>query len=1162
MPQRQRQRGPNPAWRDPRKTWGKKRRIILTEGPKAQFVKSGNPPPDANTYEFANTSYDMSDPMAELDSYWSFGDGESSGDKNPEHTFPTLVEDAEYTITLLVTNPDTGYSGRTSQTITIPGTGVPPPGLGPTARLTLDMVNTDPGDPTNTVHVVTGDASGSTAGSSAIVAFTFAWLSADPQPGVPLQNGTTTGTHQGTGEVAAGTYTLQVTVTDAFGLSDTATAQYTVAGAEPPPTATATTESTGVAPAVAGENGSITATQTVEPPGDGITVDSIRWTLEKANGDFVTTTAETGPHLGTDPVTGNLANLPGIEPASLAALEAGREWNIDQLPPGDYTITTEMTLSDGTVTTSTEEITIPDGPPGPDVGPTAKLSLAIDNTDQEDPTNTVHTVTGDASGSTAGSSEIVSYTFAWLSPDPQPGVPLQNGTTTGIHQGTGEVPTVDLFILQVTVTDANGLTDTATAERVVGGTPPPAVAPPFPAPEPIPPIPRDMVLKADFIYTADRRQIPYKINTYDYSQAGFYPIVDWQWTVGNNPSGDPYVSGAPYNGPGGTVFIVNGNYTGLFPVTLTVTDSNGDTDSVTKFVTSNFTINPGDGPDVRFDIVRTPNPDGEGGIFQVYDKTSPRGLALTAWRWDWGDGTFSFNQAPGPHVYDAPGIYQVTLTVVDVEGNVGTHTKEIEITPPPPSGDPTAFDITPLTVDYKYRLDMHMVGGGGGSEQPNDTIFYDRSRKLTRTDKVTGEVTSPEIARWTFFPGDPSGAPTVIDATEDTYTVPRPSFTADADDFTTSTGWRLNASCIDPLFPEDGDANIDYEWDTGLLFVPTPIINGDSPRTSKEAWFTFVPTGAPPFGAYRVTLTCTNRNDGRSRTVKDYLDINRLTAAALGLENYKHVYEWSPIPFFSHQYDSSGLYPSFLRVTDYEGNQHHMTRLIPILDDIGPEAKFVADLVKARDDQRTPNNSNSTTFKDKSSPGPDGSAIAKREMSFREMDPSIKHNFDPLDDKVAAPPQVWVGNALGNFLFSVNDYFIADFPGVEGNGNRQIEVTLKVTDLKLRVHTYTDVIRFRSNTAPYAEYVGERPKDQNPTDTDIRLLDDSTSEGNPPLPIKTVEYFANDGTNTKIKLNKPPAADWRHTFPPVNGQYRPRMLVTNELGEYDNYSKNVTVYKR
>jgi PKD repeat protein len=109
---------------------------------------------------------------------------------------------------------------------------------------------------------------------------------------------------------------------------------------------------------------------------------------------------------------------------------------------------------------------------------------------------------------------------------------------------------------------------------------------------------------------------------------------------------------------------------------------------------------------------------------------------ITAWNWDFGDGTIASGPEP-THVYDDPGRYFPTLTVVDTGGASSTFVEEVVVGLPAapvtytggtdgttahgaidPENDSTGwyFEYGP-TIDYGYRTPIRALGGGDSLQQ-------------------------------------------------------------------------------------------------------------------------------------------------------------------------------------------------------------------------------------------------------------------------------------------------------------------------------------------------------------------------------------------------------------------------------------------------------------
>ncbi|WAX55907.1 PKD domain-containing protein [Jatrophihabitans cynanchi] len=112
---------------------------------------------------------------------------------------------------------------------------------------------------------------------------------------------------------------------------------------------------------------------------------------------------------------------------------------------------------------------------------------------------------------------------------------------------------------------------------------------------------------------------------------------------------------------------------GTYHVTLTVTDNQGATGTVTHDVT--VAPPPNQPPTAAFtssiDLL-TASLDGSG-------SSDPDG-SIASYSWDFGDGSGAGSGATTQHLYSAPGSYQVTLTVTDNDGASAFITKTVTVT--------------------------------------------------------------------------------------------------------------------------------------------------------------------------------------------------------------------------------------------------------------------------------------------------------------------------------------------------------------------------------------------------------------------------------------------------------------------------------------------------
>jgi gliding motility-associated-like protein len=161
---------------------------------------------------------------------------------------------------------------------------------------------------------------------------------------------------------------------------------------------------------------------------------------------------------------------------------------------------------------------------------------------------------------------------------------------------------------------------------------------------------------------------PLCVNFTDLSTvAGGGSIVSWDWDFGDGSANSSLPNPSH-------CYTISGYYN----VSLTVISSNGcsSTLSISQFV------HVFDVPTAAF--VPTPETSTifDGSITFTDQSSTPTPGSITSWSWDFGDGTTSTTQN-NVHQFpvDNPGVYDVTLTVVNTDGCTNTINHEIEIGP-------------------------------------------------------------------------------------------------------------------------------------------------------------------------------------------------------------------------------------------------------------------------------------------------------------------------------------------------------------------------------------------------------------------------------------------------------------------------------------------------
>ncbi len=181
----------------------------------------------------------------------------------------------------------------------------------------------------------------------------------------------------------------------------------------------------------------------------------------------------------------------------------------------------------------------------------------------------------------------------------------------------------------------------------------------------------------------------------DYSNGAGAAIVNWFWDFG-----DPISGGNNYSALQNPTHIYGS--TGLFQVTLSVTNANGCSNSITQPVL----VIPSPVADFEANNVCAGSP--------VYfnNLSYSVGSSINQWYWDFGDGTSSTLQFPY-HTFPGPGMYNVSLTVTNANGCTANVIKQVTVNPLPV----VSFDyLRPNCVGDSTRfINLTSFTGGGGA---------------------------------------------------------------------------------------------------------------------------------------------------------------------------------------------------------------------------------------------------------------------------------------------------------------------------------------------------------------------------------------------------------------------------------------------------------------
>jgi PKD repeat protein len=184
-------------------------------------------------------------------------------------------------------------------------------------------------------------------------------------------------------------------------------------------------------------------------------------------------------------------------------------------------------------------------------------------------------------------------------------------------------------------------------------------------------------------------------------------------------------------GDGSTADLQNPSHTyeeeGSYTVSLTVTDDEGATGSISRQVTVDLAGSNED-PVAGFTASCTNLTCGF-----TDQSTDPDG-DIVAWSWGFGDGETSSAQNPS-RTYSTAGSYTVTLTVTDDEDATHQHSAVITVTAPPP---PSSITLTISgRVDAAKHYITHLWSGAAGS-----SVDFYRNGKLINSTPNDGRHTT------------------------------------------------------------------------------------------------------------------------------------------------------------------------------------------------------------------------------------------------------------------------------------------------------------------------------------------------------------------------------------------------------------------------------------
>lgn len=500
-----------------------------------------------------------------------------------------------------------------------------------------------------------------------------------------------------------GTYTVTLTVTDAFGATSTATISVVVTQINRPPVANAggpygandgtpisfngagstdpdnniTTYSwsfgdgstaTGSTPShTFVQPGTYTVTLTVTDAKGATSTSTVSVVITQGNRPPVANAG--GPYTADNTVTINFSGAGSTDPDNNLSTYS---WDFGDgstatgatpshafASPGTYTVT--LTVTDAGNLTSTAAVSVvvtqinrpPMASAGGPYAADSTVNVNFDGSGSTDPDNNISTYSWDFGDGSAATGSTTSHAYA------QPGT----------------------YTVTLTVTDAKGATSTSTVSAVIAQ------------------INRPPVANAGGPYSVAVND-PVNLNGGGSTDPdGDTLTYSWNFGDSSNGTGSP----APHT------YTQVGDYT----VTLTVDDGRGHSVSSTVIVRVTAANQPpvakSGGPYIG-QINQTVNFNGGG-------STDPENDPLT-YSWDLGDGTIVTGATPS-HTYTQTGHYIISVTVSDDHGHSVTTSTFVDITPP--DNPPTANPGGPYTGSQNKAVSF---SGAGSTDPDNDNLGY------------------------------------------------------------------------------------------------------------------------------------------------------------------------------------------------------------------------------------------------------------------------------------------------------------------------------------------------------------------------------------------------------------------------------------------------------
>ncbi|MEM8486197.1 MAG: PKD domain-containing protein [Bacteroidota bacterium] len=356
-------------------------------------------------------------------------------------------------------------------------------------------------------------------------------------------------------------------------------------------------------------------------------------------------------------------------------------------------------------------------------------------------------------------------------------------------------------------------------------------------------------------------------------------VVDYDGSASQPPAGASIISYTWDFGDGNTgsgEFITHTYQdAGTYTATLTVEDSNGNTDAATTSITVD--------PATSINPVAAFSADPVAGTvplevaFDASASTPPDGETLTGYTWDFGNSETGTGETVS-HTFTATGSFDVTLTVEASNGNTDTETVTITVNPVPAEDAMHISSVATAIVRGSGNGTVEatvVIVDEDGSPVEAATVSGQFSEDLTGTDTAVTNSDGTAVLISDAFTTRPNDLGFCVDAVTHASLVYDPAANDDPSFACEGTGGNappvaafsvsttlLEASFTDNSTDVDGDV-VAWSWDLG---------DGTS-STDQNPVHTYAANGT-----YTVSLTVTD-DAGATGTASQSVTVNDGTAS-------------------------------------------------------------------------------------------------------------------------------------------------------------------------------------------------------------------------------------------------------------------------------------------